>query len=118
MINDSGVFANVVPGTYTVRVENNDCNASSETATVSPNAGTPEAPTISATDAECENANGAIEVTNFDNTLSYILVDSDDNDTEYVINDSGIFANVVPGTYTVRVENNDCNASSETAQIL
>ena len=111
-INDSGVFANVVPGTYTVRVENNDCNASSETATVSPNAGTPEAPTISATDADCENANGAIEVTNFDAALSYILVDSDDNDTEYVINDSGIFADVLPGSYTVRVENNDCEATS------
>ena len=111
-INDSGVFANVVPGTYTVRVENNDCNASSETATVSPNAGTPDAPTISATDADCDSANGAIEVTNFDDTLSYILVDSDDNDTEYVINDSGVFADVLPGSYTVRVENNDCEATS------
>ena len=69
-------------------------------------------PTISATDADCDSANGAIEVTNFDDTLSYILVDSDDNDTEYVINDSGVFADVLPGSYTVRVKNNDCEATS------
>ena len=66
----------------------------------------------------CDSANVSyVTVTNFDNTLSYILVDGDDNDTEYAINDSGVFANVVPGTYTVRVENNDCNASSETATV-
>ena len=76
----------------------------------------PETPTITATNADCDSATGTITVGNYDSNLNYVLV-SNDNDTEYSINNDGVFTEVAPGTYSVRAENADCNATSATATI-
>ena len=115
-INNDGVFTEVAPGTYSVRAENADCNATSATATIQDSEQKPATPTISATDADCDSATGTITVENYDSNLNYVLV-ANDNDTEYTINNEGLFTEVAPGTYSVRAENADCNATSTTATI-
>ncbi|MBZ9730950.1 HYR domain-containing protein [Salegentibacter sp. JZCK2] len=117
-INESGVFTQVAPGSYTVRVENADCSATSTSATIQDSKQTPDTPEITATNADCENANGNITVTNLDNTLEYVLVDDQGTDTAYEINGDGVFIEVAPGFYTVRAENEDCNATSVSATII
>ena len=76
----------------------------------------PETPMITATNADCDSATGSITVGNYDSNLNYVLV-SNDNDTEYSINNDGVFTEVAPGTYSVRAENADCKATSTTATI-
>ncbi|CAL66806.1 secreted protein containing hyalin domain [Christiangramia forsetii KT0803] len=112
-----GTFEDVVPGTYTVRVNNDDCNAISAAASIEDSEQTPTTPIITATDASCTSATGSITITNYDSTLTYTLVDNEGDDTAYTQSE-GTFEDVVPGSYTATASNNDCiSEESNSAQI-
>jgi gliding motility-associated-like protein len=64
----------------------------------------------------CTVPTGTITITNFDSTLSYTLID-EDGDTAEAIDENGVFTELEPGDYSVRV-NTDCNAVSESVTII
>ncbi|WP_162910621.1 T9SS type A sorting domain-containing protein [Hymenobacter oligotrophus] len=109
----SSTFSNVAPGTYQVRVRNDDgCVSAAATATVSPQPAAPAAPKLSTTQPSCTVATGSITVTEPTGMgLQYNL----NNGTWQ----SGTtFGNLAPGTYQVRVKNADNCVSGPTSAII
>ena len=101
--NTTGIFSNVTPGTYNVTVQNAaGCISASTPVTVNGAPTAPPPPTATPTDpASCAQTTGSITV----NTpapapgISYSIDGIDYSNT------TGIFNNVLPGTYNVTVKN-------------
>ncbi|MDT0644384.1 HYR domain-containing protein [Zunongwangia sp. F363] len=113
----NGYFRNVAPGTYQVEASNIECKPVSASLTIEENEGLPEAPVISVSQqTNCETATGTIAVANIENGLSYILLDAEGEATGISL-ENGNFNNVAPGTYSVKVSNETCEAISGTVTI-
>jgi hypothetical protein len=107
----SALFENLVPATYTVTVRNSEGCISSASAVIDVAPLAPETPVLATVDPTCIVTTGSIEVTS---PLGSVY--------EYSINgidfqDSALFENLVPATYTVTVRNSEGCISSASAVI-
>ncbi|QYJ67741.1 T9SS type B sorting domain-containing protein [Flavobacterium litorale] len=102
-------FTDVVPGTYTITVQNTDgCTSLPVTRTVQPQPDLPTIPTVSITQTDCDSDTGKIVVTSpFGANFSYSI----NGGVDYQANTT--FPNVTPGDYTITVRNAEgCTATS------
>ena len=99
--NTSGVFTQVVAGTYKVTVKNSSGCISTETiAVVNQHPLTPQMPVVASTNPLCPSKTGTITVTSpVGNGLTYSI------DGGSYLNNGGVFTSVLPGTYNVSVKN-------------
>jgi hypothetical protein len=95
----SNVFNNVAPGTYSVTVKNSaGCVSAATSVTINAASAVPAAPQASAQHPQsCSQATGSITVTPVQG-MQYSI-----NGTQY--QQSNVFNNVAPGTYNVTVKN-------------
>ena len=104
-------FAGLTPGDYTITVKNTDGCTSAETATINPVPNAPEVPVLAATQPDCINPLGSIEVTSPLGAEYTYSIDGTTFQTETT------FAGLAPGDYTITVKNTDGCTSAETATI-
>ena len=104
-------FAGLAPGDYTITVKNTDGCTSAETATINPVPDAPEVPVLAATQPDCINPLGSIEVTSPLGAEYTYSIDGTTFQTETT------FAGLAPGDYTITVKNTDGCTSAETATI-
>ncbi len=114
--NSTGVFNSLAPGTYTVDVEDsNGCTVTSADGTIAEPAGV-VIDNTAITDATCPGGtDGQITVTASGGTapLTYTLQPG------AVVNSTGIFAGLAPGTYSVDISDaNGCGPVSATDLIV
>ena len=99
--NTTGVFTEVIAGTYNVTVKNSSgCISGATVAVVNPHPLTPAIPTIEVTDPLCPEKNGVIKITApVGNGFTYSI------DGSTYLNITGVFTSVAPGAYNVSVKN-------------
>jgi gliding motility-associated-like protein len=99
--NTSGLFTQVVAGTYNVTVKNSSgCISGASVAVVNQNPLTPQIPTIEVTNPLCPDKTGIIKITSpTGNGFTYSI------DGSTFINNTGVFTSVLPGAYNVSVKN-------------
>ncbi|MDT0678221.1 HYR domain-containing protein [Autumnicola musiva] len=107
-----GQFNNVAPGTYRIQASNIDCKPVSPTLTINENEGAPATPVISVTQPDCELASGSISIENNEDNLNYVLLNQEGEATTYTY-ENGNFNDVAPGSYSIKVSNEDCEEVSE-----
>jgi gliding motility-associated-like protein len=99
--NTSGLFTQVVAGTYNVTVKSSSgCISGASVAVVNQNPLTPQIPTIEVTNPLCPDKTGIIKITSpTGNGFTYSI------DGSTFINNTGVFTSVLPGAYNVSVKN-------------
>jgi len=99
--NTTGVFTQVVAGTYNVTVKNTSgCISSATVAVVNPHPLTPALPTLEITNPLCPNKTGSIKITApVGNGFTYSI------DGSTYLNITGVFTSIAPGAYSVSVKN-------------
>mgnify|MGYP000182436355 CR=1 FL=1 len=99
--NTTGVFTQVVAGTYNVTVKNTSgCISSATVAVVNPHPFTPQIPTVEVTNPLCPNKTGSIKITApVGNGFTYSI------DGSTYLNITGVFTSIAPGAYSVSVKN-------------
>ena len=106
--NQSGVFVNLTPGTYSITVKSaSGCILSSSAGvTINTQPVTPAAPTATVTDPTCALATGTITVTAPANAsgISYTVTGTSPI-VAPITNTTGIFAGLTAGTYNVTTTN-------------
>ena len=102
----------LAPGDYTITVKNTDGCTSAETATINPVPDAPEVPVLAATQPDCINPLGSIEVTSPLGAEYTYSIDGTTFQAETT------FAGLAPGDYTITVKNTDGCTSAETAQSI
>ena len=102
--NTTGVFTGLIPGTYTVTVNNGSCISLGASVTINAPPSAPAAPTVTVTDATCAVATGTITVTAPvpGTGIGYSIDGIDYSNT------TGIFSGLTPGNYNVTVNNGTC----------
>ena len=103
--NITGVFTGLLPGSYSVTVQGAPgCISTATAVTINPPPAAPAAPTATATDATCTVSTGAITVTSPapGAGIGYSIDGTDYSNT------TGVFTGLIPGTYTVTVNNGSC----------
>ncbi|WP_405198558.1 tandem-95 repeat protein [Christiangramia sp. LLG6405-1] len=68
---------------------------------------------IESISATCDQENGKVSILNFNLNYNYTLLDEDGQSIQQSINSAGMFTNLSPGTYSVRVDKGSCNKTSE-----
>ena len=112
--NTTGVFTNLVSGTYIATIKNiNGCVSAGTSFVINQHPLTPPTPTIEVINPTCPDKNGSIRVKSpIGNSISYSI-----DGTNYYRN-SGFFNSVPAGTYDVTVKNlNGCVSVPVTAII-
>ncbi|MEJ7677391.1 MAG: hypothetical protein WKG06_05855 [Segetibacter sp.] len=114
--NTTGVFSNLAPGTYIIRSRNSiGCVSAGLTKVVNAKPASPAAPTVSVTQPTCTVATGTISVTSGITGLHFSI--NSTSSTSFT-NTTGVFSNLVAGTYTVRFRNAaGCISSGRTVTI-
>ncbi len=99
--NTTGVFTQVLAGTYNLTVKNSSgCISTATVAVVNPHPLTPQIPTIEITNPLCPDKNGQIKIlTPVGNGFTYSI------DGSTYLNITGVFTSVAPGAYNVSVKN-------------
>ncbi|MEI6748394.1 MAG: DUF4082 domain-containing protein, partial [Bacteroidota bacterium] len=99
--NTTGIFSEVIPGTYNLsaRKISDNCLAPPVIIIINAQPETPSEPTASVIQPSCSIATGTISVTSPTAGLSFSI-----NDLEYT-NISGTFTGVAPGTYNLTAKN-------------
>lgn len=106
----TGVFSNLLPGVYSVSVKGSGgCISSITTAVIEKNPAVPDAPVLVVTQPDCPAQTGSISVTA---PLGAGYTYSIDGNT--YANQTGVFAFVTPGTYSITVKNADGCISAAT----
>ena len=103
--NTTGIFTGLIPGNYSVTVQGAPgCISTATAVTINPPPAAPAAPTATATDATCTVSTGAITVTSPapGAGIGYSIDGTDYSNT------TGVFTGLIPGTYTVTVNNGSC----------
>jgi gliding motility-associated-like protein/uncharacterized repeat protein (TIGR01451 family) len=110
----TGVFTNLLPGTYTVSVkEMGGCISGITTAVIEQNPLVPAAPVVAVTQPACPSQTGSITITSPVGTgYTYSL------DGNTFINQTGVFTSLVPATYSIYVKNADGCVSAATAATI
>jgi gliding motility-associated-like protein/uncharacterized repeat protein (TIGR01451 family) len=110
----TGVFTNLLPGTYTVSVkEMGGCISGITTAVIEQNPLVPAAPVVAVTQPACPSQTGSITITSPVGTgYTYSL------DGNTFINQTGVFTSLVPATYSIYVKNADGCVSASTAATI
>jgi gliding motility-associated-like protein len=100
-INSTGVFTDLVPGTYTVTVKNKfGCISPGTIVKINNFPFTPQVPTVEVTNPLCPDKTGTIRVKSpLGAGLSYSI------DGVTYANGTGVFTGVVPGIYSVTAKN-------------
>ena len=106
----TGLFSSVAPGTYDlVASKTGSCSASGSVTVgnAPPNLTTPAG---TPTDPTCGQTTGSVQVSPFDNTITYQLKQS--GVLKYTASNTGLFINLAPGTYDlVASKTGSCSAS-------
>jgi gliding motility-associated-like protein/uncharacterized repeat protein (TIGR01451 family) len=98
--NASGVFNNLLTGTYRVFIKSpNGCISPATTAVIAPQPLVPPAPSLSLVQPSCAKGSGTITITSPRNTGNSFSLDG----SNYT-NTTGIFENLAPGNYPVSVK--------------
>jgi gliding motility-associated-like protein len=99
--NNSGAFANLVPGNYPVSVKDaNGCISATVAVLINPPPAIPTAFSVSVTQPTCTNTTGSISITSSSGTgFSYSIDGSDYSNT------SGVFTSLAHGNYDITVQN-------------
>ena len=110
----TGVFTNLLPGTYTVSVRGlGGCISGTTTAVIEQNPLVPAAPVVAVTQPACPSQTGSITITSPVGTgYTYSL------DGNTFINQTGVFTSLVPATYSIYVKNADGCVSASTAATI
>jgi len=110
--NTTGLFAGVSPGTYNLTAKNiSNCISTATIITLNVVPGAPIAPTVSILQPTCFIGTGTITVTSTLSGLSFSL-----NGLDYS-NTTGVFSDIVPGTYHLTAKNNSNNCLSPPTNI-
>ena len=112
--NNSGVFTGIAPGTYAVSVKNaNGCIGANSIVVVNPKPAGPSAPSLDILQPTCDLGTGTITVSSPKNPGNTYSI----NGIDYT-NTSGVFTQVVAGTYKVTVKNSSGCISTETIAVV
>lgn len=113
-LNNSGVFTGIMPGTYAVSVKNvNGCISPNTIVVVNPKPVGPAAPSLDIVHPTCDLGTGTITVSSPKNPGNTYSI----NGVDYS-NTTGVFTQVVAGTYNVTVKNASGCISGETVAIV
>ena len=107
----NAVFSSVVPGTYGLSGSNGNCSAVGNNVTVNQQPVTPGAPSAGVTQPTCSEATGTITVNYANANLTYVLTGPSPAITTQS-NNSGVFANLAAGTYSLTATSNGCTSSA------
>uniref|UniRef100_UPI002638FEED Ig-like domain-containing protein n=1 Tax=uncultured Christiangramia sp. TaxID=503836 RepID=UPI002638FEED len=109
-INSAGMFTNLSPGTYSVRVDKGSCSKTSEDIAIANSSSRPDAPVVSATvQPTCETATGSFTVSTTQGFTYSIGGD---------YQESGSFTGLAAGTYNVTAKNTDGCESQTTSVVI
>ncbi|WP_243350303.1 hypothetical protein, partial [Parabacteroides sp. FAFU027] len=101
------VYANLLPGTYSVRAMNSDsCISNDTTLTIHVQPATPKAPQVKTIQPTCQVATGTITISKVAG-MSYSINGS-------AFDTISVYANLLPGNYSVRAMNSDSCISNDT----
>ena len=110
----TGVFSNLLPGTYNVSVRGTSgCISGITTAVIEQNPLVPAAPVVTVTQPACPSQTGSITITSPVGAGYTYSVDGN-----MYVNQTGIFNTLAPGTYAVSVKNADGCVSVATAATI
>ncbi|MEN9885364.1 MAG: hypothetical protein RLZZ420_2581, partial [Bacteroidota bacterium] len=110
----TGVFSNLLPGTYNVSVRGTSgCISGITTVVIDQNPLVPAAPVVAVTQPVCPSQTGSITVSSpVGAGYTYSL------DGNTYVNQSGVFSSLAPGTYAVSVKHADGCVSAATAATI
>jgi gliding motility-associated-like protein/uncharacterized repeat protein (TIGR01451 family) len=112
-LNNTGVFTGIAPGTYAVSVKNaNGCISANTIVVVNPKPDGPAAPSLNIIHPTCDLGTGTISISSPKNPGNTYSIDGDYSNT------TGVFTEVVAGTYNVTVKNTSGCISSETVAVV
>ncbi|WP_243350206.1 Ig-like domain-containing protein, partial [Parabacteroides sp. FAFU027] len=101
------VYANLLPGNYSVRAMNADsCMSNDTTVTIHVQPATPKAPQVKTIQPTCQVATGTITIAKVAG-MSYSINGS-------AFDTISVYANLLPGNYSVRAMNSDSCISNDT----
>ena len=110
--NTTGEFTNVVPGTYSLSAKDiTGCISPVTSKTLNAVPVTPSAPTATVTQPTCNLLNGTITVTSPIAGLSFSI------DGSNYTNTTGVFTNVVPGSYNLTAKNISSTCVSQSTAV-
>ncbi len=113
-LNNSGVFTGIAPGTYAVSVKNtNACIGANTIVVVNPKPEGPAAPSLDIVHPTCELGTGTITVSSPKNPGNTYSI----NGVDYT-NTTGVFTQVLAGTYNVTVKSASGCISSGTLAVV
>lgn len=113
-LNNTGVFAGIFPGTYAVSVKNaNGCISANTIVVVNPKPEGPAAPSLNIVHPTCDLGTGTISISSPKNPGNTYSIDGVDYS-----NTTGVFTNVIAGTYNVTVKNASGCISGATVAIV
>lgn len=113
-LNNTGVFTGIIPGTYAVSVKNaNGCISANTVVVVNPKPEGPAAPSLNIVHPTCDLGTGTITVSSPKNPGNTYSIDGVDYS-----NTTGVFTQVVAGTYNVTVKNTSGCISSATVAVV
>ncbi|MCB7480451.1 HYR domain-containing protein [Christiangramia sediminis] len=103
------------PGTYTVTYNYTSYTCNKQTTTSVTIIPKPDAPEFSVTQPVCGDTNGVVTISNYDNSLTYTLKNTEDDSEQQLTNASN---DVAPGTYVLTVSSNNCNATAASNVVI
>lgn len=113
-LNNTGVFTGIIPGTYAVSVKNaNGCISANTIVVVNPKPEGPAAPSLDIVHPTCDLGTGTITVSSPKNPGNTYSIDGVDYS-----NTTGVFTQVMAGTYNVTVKNASGCISKETVAVV
>lgn len=113
-LNNTGVFTGILPGTYAVSVKNaNGCISANTVVVVNPKPQGPAAPSLNIIHPTCDLGTGTISISSPKNPGNTYSIDGVD-----YTNTTGVFTQVLAGTYNVTVKNAAGCISSETVAVV
>jgi len=113
-LNNTGVFTGILPGTYAVSVKNaNGCISANTVVVVNPKPEGPAAPSLNIIHPTCDLGTGTISISSPKNPGNTYSIDGVD-----YTNTTGVFTQVVAGTYNVTVKNASGCISSATVAVV
>ena len=113
-LNNTGIFKGILPGTYAVSVKNtNGCISTSTVVVVNPKPEGPAAPSLNIVHPTCDLGTGTISISSPKNPGNTYSIDGVD-----YTNTTGVFTQVIAGTYNVTVKNASGCISSATVAVV